>query len=477
MFCYKVFKSNENCYLYDGNTGNILLIDEEMFQRHEEAFKSYITNDGENVDLCEQIQEAVEAEAIVENDEEQRTFEYWFDEREYLETFWDKVDHLMISITEKCNMRCKYCCYGGHYAKERVHSQNDIDELKLFKTLDFFLEHQNKNNEPVINFYGGEPFMNIAAIKRVIDYVICRNSRAKFYITSNATLLNGDNVDFFISNKNLHIYVSIAGTPNIHDKVRVLANGEETFDTIQNNLMYIKRNYSADYKNRIHFLFNLFSESQLVEIKEFWETSPLFEDYDELPEITMIDCQNDDGAVKTLKIELINDTEEDYSKLLDRYVDLLKAKDYHNVIVKFFDNRFIHLHRRSYEIQNVISGVCKPYVKKIFVDVSGYIHPCENFMINEYSDDIEEMQKVGISMLNRYKEERNKTCGNCWAKKICTLCYRDVINKHLEVDNQKTVMMCNHERKYLQGLLSEYCYIMEQGEDLFDHLDDYILGE
>ena len=134
-----------------------------------------------------------------------------------------------LSLTRKCNLKCKYCGEGDNLKEEnQPRMDSNIDQV-----IDFLL----KDPSPIIAFYGGEPLLNIPLLKKVMDSV----PNSIFLLQTNGVLLH--RLDDFYLNQLHTILVSIDGPPQITDYNR----GEGTFQKIQDNLRIIKqKGYSGD---------------------------------------------------------------------------------------------------------------------------------------------------------------------------------------------------------------------------------------
>lgn len=477
MFKYTTFKTNSKCYLYDGTTGNIFEIDELFYNNHIEIFRA-VADDKEYQKLENSLKEKViELREAISNsvmvEVPQCSGNYWFDEKEYLEALSSDMCQLMIGITEKCNMRCKYCIYSGHYENERKHSERNISLDNLKKAIDYFYSI-SKNKNKIFNFYGGEPFVKFDAIKESVNYINSIDSSAKFYITTNGTLLSDDIITWFTNNKNVTLYVSLAGTPQTHDELRVFKNELPTFSIIKNNILKLKKIDFDSFAKRVHFIFNIFDDIQLFEIQKFWEEDDLFKGNEFLPEITYIDCYGDDGTIALLQEKILSKHNHQSTPLED-YIDKVKNNDMNNIITSHFDNKFMRIHRRNDAVGNVFSGVCRPFAKKMFVDVDGNVHMCENFVNGKDFGDINdtfEVEKIK-SLLSKYKVARGYACSQCWASKLCSLCYRDVIDRNGDINQTRGKVLCNNERMSIMSLLEQYCEVMENGSELLNHLYQY----
>ena len=102
---YTVFSTNNNKYLFDGISCNIFNISDGIFNNHEYLIcgidNKLGTIDELNKDYNE-INEAKELGYLKAANEDK--FRYWFDEELYRKNFQKDMRHLMIGLTEQCNM-------------------------------------------------------------------------------------------------------------------------------------------------------------------------------------------------------------------------------------------------------------------------------------------------------------------------------------------------------------------------------------
>lgn len=98
----------------------------------------------------------------------------------------------------------------------------------------------NKTKGLVIEFIGGEPFLEIELMEKLCDYYIdkCLKENSdwikytRFSITSNGILYNTEKVQNFLKKfKNwISLNISIDGPKDIHDACRCFSNGNGSFD-------------------------------------------------------------------------------------------------------------------------------------------------------------------------------------------------------------------------------------------------------
>lgn len=141
-------------------------------------------------------------------------------------------------ITQDCQLRCRYCYLVG----KNPHGRMEFPVAK--KTIDYLLGARDEITEKmvILDFIGGEPFLEIGLIDRICDYFKRRsfetdhpwfqNYRINF--STNGLLYGDAKVQRFIEkNKNhLSIGITIDGTRDKHDLHRVYPGGRGSYDDV-----------------------------------------------------------------------------------------------------------------------------------------------------------------------------------------------------------------------------------------------------
>lgn len=121
------------------------------------------------------------------------------------------VVNLNFWLTTGCNFRCRYC-YEGNFKNEVIVSSKEIVEQVINWLVDPKVSGYTK--EVGINFFGGEPCLCIDLIEFALFYGKKMESKTgkkiKFSMTTNASLLNKDVINFF-KEFNMGYLVSIDG--------------------------------------------------------------------------------------------------------------------------------------------------------------------------------------------------------------------------------------------------------------------------
>ncbi|KGI36864.1 radical SAM/SPASM domain-containing protein [Clostridium tetani] len=155
----------------------------------------------------------------------------------------NKTLEIFMIPTMQCNFRCPYC-YEDHKNDIMTKDiyENSIKMIKnLVKTKDF--------KHVVISWFGGEPSLELDSICEFMSILKRElpNVEILGQMTSNAYLLTPDNFKRLIEVGVKDYQITIDGPKEIHNKTRILANGEGTWDTIINNLLGIKKS-DLDFK-------------------------------------------------------------------------------------------------------------------------------------------------------------------------------------------------------------------------------------
>lgn len=151
-------------------------------------------------------------------------------------SYINKSLHLVILPTEQCNFRCFYC-YENY--------QNGKMSLETINGLKKFLENRAQDLDLLIlEWFGGEPLVATDIVLDISNFALELSNKYHFELTSKITT-NGYNLTSEIFLKlykvNIKTYqITFDGPREIHDKTRVLINGEGSFDKIWNNLINIQ---------------------------------------------------------------------------------------------------------------------------------------------------------------------------------------------------------------------------------------------
>ena len=143
-----------------------------------------------------------------------------------------EVKALCLHICHDCNLRCRYC-----FADEGAyHSAREMMSLETAKAaIDFLIRESGNRKVLEVDFFGGEPLMNLSVVKETVYYAKAeakkRGKRFLFTTTTNGLLLDDDTIEFFNAEME-NVVLSLDGRKEVHDAVRKTVNGKGSFDVV-----------------------------------------------------------------------------------------------------------------------------------------------------------------------------------------------------------------------------------------------------
>lgn len=147
-------------------------------------------------------------------------------------TFSEKplVKSLCLHVAHDCNLRCGYCFAGtGDFGHNRGLMPKEIGE----RAVDFIIENSGQRRNCELDFFGGEPLLNMNTVRHVVSYIRKREKETgkvfKLTLTTNAVLLTDDIINYLNEN-NISLVLSLDGRPEVHDRMRPCINGSGSYE-------------------------------------------------------------------------------------------------------------------------------------------------------------------------------------------------------------------------------------------------------
>jgi len=146
------------------------------------------------------------------------------------------LQSMVMNLTNQCNLSCEYCYEFGADKVATPEGKPKFMDLETAKaSVDFLMQSAVSRSAVQITFFGGETLMNFPLLKQVVTYAseqaAAHGKRIDYSLTTNATLLTPAIIDFLAEHK-IGVTVSMDGPQDLHDKLRVFANGKGSYDII-----------------------------------------------------------------------------------------------------------------------------------------------------------------------------------------------------------------------------------------------------
>lgn len=277
------------------------------------------------------------------------------------------ISVLIKPASSLCNMRCKYCFYSDIADNREVKSYGIMSEATLENLIKRAFEYAS--GSATFAFQGGEPTLaGLDFYRKLIELEDRYNTNGipvQNALQTNGYIIDDEWAEFLGKNKFL-VGLSLDGTKDIHDALRVDAAGKGTFSRAQRAARLLR-------KHGVEF-------NILCVVNNFVARSPK-KVYDALKEfgfIQFIPCLDGfDGEKKV------------FSLSAQRYTEFLKVtfreyyKDFcagHPVSVRNFDNYVGMLLGRRPE-NCAMAGVCTCYT---VVEGDGSVFPCDFYVLDEW---------------------------------------------------------------------------------------------
>ena len=216
---------DENLFIYNTFSNGVLKLDKEHAAKYKELKEEGNIGAGRNSELIETLRKG--QMLIDDNIDEIERLRVMHYSSKY------SSDNYMLTIapTMKCNFVCPYCYEKGR----NLHTMNrDI----IDKTKEYIKNIKKVASSLTISWYGGEPLLAMNIIEELSTCAIDVFKENYFAtMVTNGYRLTGENVKKLEKFKVKNIQITIDGPPDIHNKMRKLPNGQDTFFTILNNVV------------------------------------------------------------------------------------------------------------------------------------------------------------------------------------------------------------------------------------------------
>ena len=319
------FKTAKEYYVYDVNTDKIIQVSFETYN----FLENNIWDEKAEREIEKLINEGYLKRTRVEEVKHFAT--------DFLESYLEnRMNQLVLQVTQKCNLRCSYCVYSGDY-KNRNHSQKEMSWETAKEAVDYLYGHSMSSEDIYISFYGGEPLLMFRLIKEVVEYVkreYCQRT-VHFNLTTNGTLFTPEIVQYFIKN-NIQIMFSLDGPKEVHDKNRIFAGSNRgSFEKLRDSMKMI---YSMDrkyYKKNVSFNTVLDPQNELRTIYEFLDKDRLIS-----KNLSRISVLNDNYTDKQCEFsgEFVEEQEYEYFKCFLSKLKRINEKFVARAVKEEFDN-------------------------------------------------------------------------------------------------------------------------------------------
>lgn len=407
------FKQGENFFVLDVNTGAVHIVDELVYdlvnEEKMESKEELIIKLGDKYkeeaisEAYDEIMELINENILYSSDKYEEIAHGSMDDRDYIKA-------VCLNIIHGCNLRCKYC-----FADEGEYNGNkgvmSLETAK--KAIDYVVKRSGPRRNIEIDLFGGEPTMIMGTVKEIIKYARENEKdwkkNIRFTMTTNATLLNDEMMDFMDKEMG-NIILSLDGRQSVNDNVRIKIDGSGSYNDIIPN---IKKMIEKRTKGKMYYVRGTFTRAN----KDFYEDvmAMVNEGFDE---VSIEPVVLEKGHALALREEDLPEIMDNYDKL---YEEMVKRKRSGEGEFNFYHFN-VDLNGGPC-VYKRISG-CGAGFEYVAITPQGDVYPCHQFVGKEeyklgtiyddtYNSDLgKEFKKAHI-----YNKPK---CRDCWARFYCS---------------------------------------------------------
>ena len=488
----KIFKTKNAEYFYDAGTGKVfqcenyeLKLIKLLLNNEWDEIERLINTNNEYTQACHNICNLIDKEHILQIP----IYKKFTNENKNDDAFLNgNLKQMTLEVTQKCNLRCKYCIYNEDYSQFRSFTMEDMDWDTAKAALDY--ANLYGADDIIIGFYGGEPLLNFKLVKKSIEYCLKNfknHSELYFTMTSNLTMMNEEMAEYFKNVPNMNVVCSLDGPQSIQDQFRVFSNNVGSFERTINGLKILveKMGEQAEKRVSIHsVLCPPFDENKLEEMKLF------FQNLTWLPKgigknIAYVGA----GTLKDNKYQAdINDPEEKKMEEIDpvkawAIKELSQQGNDFTYAFQLQHSDLMRMHVRSIlnEPAKLLfrNACCTPGIRKMYVAVDGTVSACERIGNSPSLGNIVtglDLNKIREKYLQEYDEYSLNKCNECWAMHLCNNCYALCYDEN-GLNQQKKDQECVACRKSIENDLIEYYQLLEDNPVIIQILDSILYGK
>lgn len=373
---------------------------------------------------------------------------------------------MVLNVTSKCNLACKYCY---EYGEDRVVDvaakalPRFMDEETARTSVDFMFQRSGSNEVVHLTFFGGETLLNFRVLQKTVGYARHRaaeeGKRVEFSLTTNATLLRPEIIEWLVEN-DVGVTISIDGPREKQDQFRVFHNGKGSYDVVLPKIRELLQRHkrrpigarvtlTRQNLDVVGIFRHLTEEVGFVEVGFAPVTTAPGRDY----------AIGDDG----------------YERMLDQF--RLLAREFVEHTVQGRHHAFGNVKETLEEIHKGVSKAypCGAGLGLVGVATDGDVALCHRFA----GSDAHRIGSVGegidatrqLDFLERHHLVHKTDCRSCWARPLCSGgCYHEAHTRYGDTV-QPNLHYCDWIRSWTHTCLQVYAELSERRPEYLAHFD------
>jgi len=332
-----------------------------------------------------------------------------------------KLSKLVLNVSNTCNLACRYCyAQHGTYGKAASLMPEELARLALERTAEFFGAIE------AVQFFGGEPTLNIPAIRAACEYLQAMyQAKTIPAMPLLGVVTNGfawsDQFIELVGKYNLGVTVSLDGPASVNDLLRITPRGEGTFHQIALNIRLLQERSGGRQPSKVEVTYTKqhtalgvgFDDLYRFFVEEFGIQDVL------IAPVSLPRCHAAyqelafDGAIPSPLAEVSDDIVSSWTTKHPRQFDMI----------------YVHLVRLAQ--QQGIRYLCGAGLTSLTVDAEGDVYPC--FVLMQDDLRMGNIRDPGVFTGERFVQITEQfalhtkadlpNCPHCWARNFCHICF------------------------------------------------------
>lgn len=318
------------------------------------------------------------------------------------------VKALCLHVAHTCNLNCSYCFASqGKYNGNRAVMSFEVGK----QALDFLVNNSGTRRNLEVDFFGGEPLLNLDVVKKLVAYARSvekeKKKNFRFTLTTNGMLIDDDLIAF--ANKEMsNVVLSLDGRKSVHDRFRVDYRGNGSYDVIVPKFQKLVK-ARGDKNYYMRGTFTHYNPDFLEDIKAMLDLG--------FTELSMepVVCGADDPSRLTAEdLPIVLKQYEDLAKLMIKRRKEGKPFTFYHYMLDLSGGPCIYKR---------ISG-CGSGTEYLAVTPWGDLYPCHQFV----GDPKFKLGDIYQGVTNHEIQDKfaqcnvysHKECDKCWARLYCS---------------------------------------------------------
>ena len=318
------------------------------------------------------------------------------------------VKALCLHVAHTCNLNCSYCFASqGKYHGDRALMSFEVGK----RALDFLIENSGKRRNLEVDFFGGEPLMNLEVVKQLVEYARSvekeHNKNFRFTLTTNGMLIDEDVIAF--ANKEMsNVVLSLDGRKEINDLKRVDYAGNGSYDKIVPKFKQLVEARGG----KGYYMRGTFTHANPDFTKDVFHMADL--GFTELSMEPVVSSFDDPAALTKEDLEIVKEQYEILAKEMIRRKKEGRGFTFYHYMLDLTQGPCVYKR---------ISG-CGSGTEYMAVTPWGDLYPCHQFVGEEayklgdiWNGVTNEALREAFRSCNAYSRP---DCKDCWAKLYCS---------------------------------------------------------